>query len=218
MALRVETLQDADVEEYIRIRHAAFRSNPALGHFIQPTADISPDDIASSAAQTRKAMRENPDVRFAKVVDENGTMIATAHWHVYEHERTQEQQEEIQRMAPLPPQANAAAWNDFFGYLSESRRDILGTRPAVLLHILVTHPTHHRRGAGALLLQRALEDADRLGLEAYLEASEAGRNLYARYGFESVFRKEFDLEKYGGSGTDANTVMIRPPRKSGQRI
>ena len=55
-----------------------------------------------------------------------------------------------------------------------------------------------------------VKQVDDEGVEAYVEASEMGKSLYARFGFVPVFEKGFDLEKYGGSGRDFNTVMIRP--------
>ena len=83
-----------------------------------------------------------------------------------------------------------------------------------MLGLLVTHPDHQRRGAGALLVKYGVDVADEMGLVAYLEASTAGKPLYERWGFKEVDRRVFELEKYGGQGTDINTVMIRPKTSS----
>lgn len=77
--------------------------------------------------------------------------------------------------------------------------------------MLVTDPTHHRRGAGGMLVRWGTERADKAQLPAYLEASQEGRPLYARLGFKPIHEQTFDLTKYGGQGMDKNTVMIRDP-------
>ena len=64
-----------------------------------------------------------------------------------------------------------------------------------------------------MLLKWALDQADRAQLPAYLEASEMGKPLYARMGFEEIKEVVFDLTKYGGEGVSSNTVMIRQPKK-----
>lgn len=81
-----------------------------------------------------------------------------------------------------------------------------------VLHILVTDPAEQRRGAGALLLKWGAEKADKAKLPSYLEASERGRPLYARFGYEPKHEELFDLAKYGGEGRETNTVMIRDPQ------
>ena len=77
--------------------------------------------------------------------------------------------------------------------------------------MLITDPAHHRRGAGALLVKWGTEQADTHNLPSFLEASEAGKPLYARLGFVAVHEEVFDLAKWGLEGKDTNTLMIRQP-------
>lgn len=81
----------------------------------------------------------------------------------------------------------------------------------VVLHILVTDPEHHRRGAGAMLIRWGTEQADDAQLPAFLEATMVGVPLYTREGFQARHEEVFDLKKYGLEGTDVSTVMIREP-------
>jgi predicted N-acetyltransferase YhbS len=67
---------------------------------------------------------------------------------------------------------------------------------AIVLHMLVTDPEHHRRGAGAMLLKWGTEQADKSQLPCFLEASVVGRPLYARFGFEPRLEEAFDMSKY----------------------
>jgi predicted N-acetyltransferase YhbS len=80
-----------------------------------------------------------------------------------------------------------------------------------VLHILVTDPEHHRRGAGAMLVKWGTEQADKAKLPAFLESSTVGKRLYFNLGFTPRHEEVFELSKYGGEGVDINTVMIRDP-------
>jgi hypothetical protein len=53
-------------------------------------------------------------------------------------------------------------------------------------HALLKLPAAQRKGAGAAGLIWGLQQADELGLPAYLEASGMGRPLYAKHGFNEV--------------------------------
>jgi GNAT superfamily N-acetyltransferase len=213
MTLRVEFQQDTDIEEVLRIQHTAFRhEDPGIGRLLTPDASPSDEYFASAAERRRNKMRENPASRCMKVVDAStNTLVACAHWDIYPNERTEEQVDKISHITPPPAGTNPEVWNDFFGYLRTSRRE-LGTQPVAILFTLTTHPDHHRRGAGTLLLERMMEEVDQEGILAYLESSEMGKPLYKRFGFEEVRTTEFRLEKYGGSGVEKNTVMLRKAR------
>ena len=84
----------------------------------------------------------------------------------------------------------------------------------LVLHILITDPEHHRRGAGAKLISWGTLQADAAHLPCFLESSIMGRPLYARCGFTPRYEQRFDLTKYGGDGEDINTVMIRDPMRA----
>ena len=80
-----------------------------------------------------------------------------------------------------------------------------------MLGILTTDPPHQRRGAGAMLVQWGCEIADELGLECYLEASDAGYRLYKSKGFRDVGYLDMDMSKYDKTrGMHRHTCMIRP--------
>ena len=90
----------------------------------------------------------------------------------------------------------------------------MGTRPYVYLNMLFTHPRHHRRGAGAMLVKWGVDQADELGIEAYHESSIEARKLYERFGYTAVKSVEFDMAKYGRPdlGIDVNALMHRDAR------
>ena len=53
--------------------------------------------------------------------------------------------------------------------------------------------------------------ADGMELPCYLEASTAGRGLYASVGFDDVETLDMDMSKWGGEGIYHQYVMVRPP-------
>jgi ribosomal protein S18 acetylase RimI-like enzyme len=76
--------------------------------------------------------------------------------------------------------------------------------------ILVVHPAYQRRGIGEKLLLPGLQSADEVGTRAYVQASEAGRGLYGRLGWEGV--DEIVVEY--GEGVEGRTIiMIREPKR-----
>lgn len=64
-----------------------------------------------------------------------------------------------------------------------------------------------------MLLQWGADEADRLGLEVYVEASPEGKPLYEKRGFKELETFAADLSKWGGPST-LGTLMLRPASKS----
>ena len=55
-----------------------------------------------------------------------------------------------------------------------------------MLEICFVEPSYRRRGAGNLLVQWGIKNADDMGLEAFVEATDDGKPLYAKHGFEDT--------------------------------
>jgi len=133
---------------------------------------------------------------------------------VYEKERTPAEVEADLVPRPPFPEENRQARLEFMDGIFKSRREIMGVKPHVMLESLVTHPDHHRRGAGSMLLKWGVAEADRLGVVGYLEASSEGKLLYERFGYKPVRDILFDARKYGGDKEDIHVAMLRQPQPS----
>jgi GNAT superfamily N-acetyltransferase len=91
----------------------------------------------------------------------------------------------------------------------------LGGRAHVYLHVLMTRPGFQRKGVGTLALQWGVDQADALGLPAYIESSEQGAGLYKKFGFKEIDVSPFDGRDWGHHNQMKHIIMWRDPKKGG---
>lgn len=65
-----------------------------------------------------------------------------------------------------------------------------------------------------MLLKWGAEEADRLGLDSYLESSPEGKTLYEKSGFEVLDTFVADFSKWDGPKELSSALMLRPVNKS----
>ncbi|KAJ0341486.1 hypothetical protein COL922a_002200 [Colletotrichum nupharicola] len=68
-------------------------------------------------------------------------------------------------------------------------------RPHAFLNILFTIPEYRRRGAASLVTDWGVGRADCMGLDVYIEASEGGKPLYEKYGFEAIEESYYEVDE-----------------------
>ncbi|MCJ1481956.1 hypothetical protein MMC06_002117 [Schaereria dolodes] len=107
-------------------------------------------------------------------------------------------------MPSWPEDANAELCEEFFGELAKMRRQLMGYRPHYYLEMLGTLPECQGRGAAGQLIRWGLEQADRDGVEAYIEASPVGAPIYERFGWKA----EAQVRALNGKYTEL--LMVRP--------
>ena len=87
------------------------------------------------------------------------------------------------------------------------------TLPSVLdiVHVV---PLYQRSGVGAALLDWGLEQADKEGVQCYVESSPSARSLCEKKGFRYVGEIKIELGRYKeGYREYKHTVMLRPFRR-----
>ncbi|KAG9242030.1 acetyltransferas-like protein [Calycina marina] len=108
--------------------------------------------------------------------------------------------------------------NYFFGNLIDRRKQIMGARPYWYLELIATRPDWQGQGAAGKLLRWGLERADREGVEAYIEASLDGKQIYERFGFQEVAKLAVDLSGRDPCRTGethfVEAMMVRAARNS----
>ncbi|EPE30171.1 Acyl-CoA N-acyltransferases (Nat) [Glarea lozoyensis ATCC 20868] len=111
-----------------------------------------------------------------------------------------------------PEGSDAELANHFFGTLVSKRKENMGERKHWYLELLATRPEWQGKGAGSKMLKWGLGKADEEGLEAYLEASPAGKRLYEKMGFKEIGRLVVPSKKEGGEDF-VECFMLRDARK-----
>ncbi|KAL2865307.1 GNAT family N-acetyltransferase [Aspergillus lucknowensis] len=169
--------------------------------------------------------------------DGNEKIIGVARWVVHEDDEviTDSVDEVVDELLGLCiPEMDEAITRGFYTMAVEGKRGVLrvGTpipgggsggsgegdvgklrlRRRVELETIFVHPGYQRRGVASALLDWGVGEAERLGLLVYLEATEEGRPLYERFGFEVVREVDFDAGDFGGVGRHKYTFMVRRPR------
>ncbi|KAF2747096.1 hypothetical protein M011DRAFT_381004, partial [Sporormia fimetaria CBS 119925] len=203
--LTVSPLQPSEAHLYQEIRHETFR--PTINKILY-TREPSPETQSAIIAKTASDIRDGVlymvcrDTSLPSTSTTTSNIIAGARWrYIGSHPPRPRTEAEISADLTVPepyPESHAETYRAFFSLFNDNRREIMGDRPYMVLETLVTHPDHHRRGAGSKLVKWGVEEADRLGVEGYVEASEMGAPLYERYGFREVKRVEMDLRRTGG--------------------
>ncbi|KAH8675775.1 putative GNAT family acetyltransferase [Xylariales sp. PMI_506] len=186
------------------------------------TTLLFPGPMPENAREMRaqgfiKEIEEATTLRCLKVVDTDladgpEQMVAFARWHIY-----------LEPQTPSPPSAttsraarpgcNDEACDMLFGGIELRKQEIMGGKPYVYLQTLYTDPKHQRRGAASMLIKWGLEEAQKLGLPAFLDASEEGHSVYTKMGFKDIDLQELDFSKWGAKQTHKNWAMIWEPAK-----
>ncbi|OTB07589.1 hypothetical protein M426DRAFT_317897 [Hypoxylon sp. CI-4A] len=208
MPLELHPATEADARRSAEIEHAAYAPNP-FNRILFP-GPFPPEALDGRAATLADELRTDRTTRWFKVVDTaelpaGEQMIAFAKLHVY-----------AEKPRPTAPRAfgpgcNAEACELLFGGVAAQRGRILGDRPYVFISLLHTDPKHQGRGAGELLVRRAVEEAQRQGLVAYLESSESGHSLYKKCGFCDVDCLSVDLSRWGATEIHRTYSMMYDP-------
>jgi hypothetical protein len=125
MPLELQRMTEADIPDFVRIQQRAFRNDWARVKYPTPPTE---DDTKQDIEKYSKALREEADAHFLKVVDTElgGNTIACAKWRINEKERTWE---EIERQIPPAREGINQALSDFIEYLVAVRKKYMGTKP-----------------------------------------------------------------------------------------
>nr|POE77521.1 hypothetical protein CFP56_09168 [Quercus suber] len=171
-------------------------------------ADKEPDYIkrADSPLEMDSPLASNKTF-FLKVTNlEDGTTLSFAKF-----EAKQYTQEELMGPADAGHEDEAQMNRDWFALNELMRREYMGYAEHRYIGMLATQPQHQHHGAGTMLLDVILAEADDAGVEVYLEATDTAKPLYQKHGFVAVKELRFNPADYGvvGLGIERQTIMVR---------
>ena len=146
-----------------------------------------------SMARHKKSLLHDPTCQFLCLlrceepeVGEPWKVIAFVKYNVYDTEESLRERQDVGKRS-WPEFTNVKLVEEFWGEIVRSRKmhsESMG--PHVSVDILATDPEFQRRGAGRMLMEKVVEEADERGLPCVLEGSEEGLRLYRSVGFEEV--------------------------------
>jgi GNAT superfamily N-acetyltransferase len=215
--ISVKPLQVEEIDTFAQVTQSAFITG--IGSvLLNGGKAANPTTHANLVQVEEKSFRTDTSTRYIKAVDTvTGDTIAVAKWNFFLKEQTPEQLDRTLHIPQPGEEGHVASESPILQHLMGSRREVMGTRPFIYLHMLATHPKHHRRGAGGKLVEWGVLQADDLKLPMYLEASPEARPVYERWGFEMVKEVVFDMDQFDRTDlkgkADLNTVMMRQVKK-----
>lgn len=220
MPLKLLPWEEGDFAAYPEMVWAAFKDD--LMQLLYPNG-YSEEDRKQTARTTAAKDRARGETSvWMKTIDTDlrdddpmRGIVGLSHWQFYPKQRSEAElaaDEKDDGGEGPPPGLNRAFADEFFGNIDRLKREILGGRPYVLLHMLAVRPEYHRRGIGAVHLSWGSEQADKLGLPLYLEASPMGRPLYERHGYEKVADFPMDARAHGHPKDLPHVCMLRPAK------
>ncbi|GES62065.1 GNAT family acetyltransferase [Aspergillus terreus] len=198
-----------------------------------------PPDPPAFIGDIQKIFQTDSTARMTKAIDDaTGEIVGWSWWSVHTDAATHMAAAKAaeERVNRVPKNSiSPALWRDMRIAVNAMRKQWITEKPAagkdvsamtyirftpwnrdahscLVLQVLVTRPSYQRRGVGKALVMAGVEEANRLGLSAWLEATPAGHGLYQKCGFRDVGQPvEMDLRQYGGEGIVKTICMLRNP-------
>jgi GNAT superfamily N-acetyltransferase len=195
----------------VGVEGQAFTSSALMALMFPPPASSEPGQGPTLNAQNHQvAWSTDATTRYLKACLPDGTIVGFAKWNFF-LENVSEPQHPWQM--ELPPNTNKELSEYYFGSLDKVRNEAMKGKRHFLMAILAVLPEYQRIGVGGKLLEWGLQEADREGVECWIDSSPFGLGLYKKFGWKEVGYLDVDLGRWGGEeGKVRRTVdMVRQP-------
>ncbi|KAI0866738.1 acyl-CoA N-acyltransferase [Xylaria cubensis] len=139
------------------------------------------ESIREAADRLKRWHNEDPTSSWHKIIDEKtGRVAGGALWSIYNENPFSNHKPP---QAPWFPDDSSREYAEQALMTHVTPRTRYACRAHVYLFIIFTHPDYRRQGVGQQVMDWGKAKADELGLEFFLDATEAGRPLYEVNGF-----------------------------------
>ncbi|KAK3115525.1 hypothetical protein LTR53_005020 [Teratosphaeriaceae sp. CCFEE 6253] len=147
------------------------------------------------------------------------TIVACGEWFVYAQPQTPSQHEEVDALLSgnwVVDHGQREQVQRCLQPIFDARRKWLRGRPCAVLVYLAVAQEWRRKGVASMIVQWGVQKCEQLGAVAYLEASEAGRFVYEKCGFEVVDTVQTELD--GEVSTCPAMLRWPPGTETGQKM
>jgi GNAT superfamily N-acetyltransferase len=202
-----------DFHVLVEVEERAFTSSEIIPLIFPLSAETKPGQRkAVKVHNHQEAWSTDPSSRYFKACLPDGKIVGFAKWKVYPENSEPEVPWWETR---LPLNANKELCAFYFGGVNRAREEAMKQRSHFKLVILAVLPEYQRMGVGSKLLGCGLQEADREGVECWIDSSPFGLGLYMRFGWQEVGGFDVDLGKWGGEeGKVSRTVyLVRQPQR-----
>ncbi|KAK5656465.1 hypothetical protein OQA88_4848 [Cercophora sp. LCS_1] len=218
MAYQIQVCTPSDAEALANNNVSAFWEDPTWrlvwtrpGHAEIPKEEL----IKAAGLRMRNNLAMDRDLRrHVKAVDDKGNLVGYARWllpgekwkDAWPEMKGPEPSEEERREWEGMAERAAGVWmpredmGDVDEPVVEVLGELMGRGEYLNLDYLAVHPDHKGKGIATLLVQHGVEAAERLGLDAFVLAFEAGLGIYKRNGFKLLRQLTLNDAVYGGKG------------------
>jgi len=211
MVLIIDTPKsDADFLRMAEIRGLAFGSQHEYICLLFPRFTTAEGQTLLRDRLLRM-QRDLSSVRFVLVRDtDSGEIVSQAEWHSYDADAKGD-------VMQLDFLEGTDEEREYGRYLIDTfqarRREAIAatTVPLMLLDSLATDPKYQRRGAASMLVQWGLDKADEIGGEAYLEATDVGKQVYEKLGFVALEQYSIPLPPKWADKAKTQVYLMRRP-------
>jgi len=173
-----EVKSQAELAEVVKVEHLAYEK--PYNAFWEVLKGPS---VEECAARQWAWHIGTPGSHWLKVTD-GDEVIGAAEWVIHEKSPFETAQPLI--TATWWPQSPLKSISDHMLNTFFSGRPSVMNRPHLLVNICFVHAAYRGRGVGHLMMEWGCKIADEMGLEAFVESTDDGRELYKSHGFVIV--------------------------------
>jgi len=204
-----------DFPGYVAVLNAAFQKWKPMNLMHPPSSTVSAEEcFAFSVNQSVETWSSDPTAHYLVAKLPSGEIIGGAKWNFFQNSEPQ-----FPWAKKHSPDSNVEMVEWYFGQLDQTRNKGMKGKKHALMATLVVSPDYQRCGIGAALLEWGLKRCDEEGLECWIDATDEGKGLYLKHGWEDAGGVEIDLKRWGDEKGGIMWVsnMLRKPRSLDSR-
>ena len=199
-----------DLPGYVDVEHAAFHDWKPMNLMYPPSSIISAEESSNFTTNLYSEIwSSDPSAHYLVAKLPSGKIIGGAKWNFFQNSKPQ---------FPWPkkyaPGANTEMVKWYFEQLDQRRNEGLKGKRHALMATLVVSPEYQRCGVGKALLEWGLNKCDQEKLECWIDATDEGKGLYLKHGWEEVGKLEINSKQWGdqSGGVMWTSNLIRKPK------